>query len=42
MLRRAADLIGAHQVLFVSHTPELQELADARIHIADGRAEVIS
>lgn len=40
MLRRAAELTGAAQVLFVSHSPELQELADARIHIADGRVEV--
>lgn len=37
MLRRAAELTGATQVLYVSHSPELQELADARIHIEDGR-----
>lgn len=41
MLRRAAELIGASQVLFVSHTPELQELADARIHVEGGTATVI-
>ena len=40
MLRRAADLVGARQVLFVSHSPELQELADARIVVAGGRVEV--
>lgn len=33
MLRRAAQLIGAHRVLFVTHNPELQELADSRITI---------
>ncbi len=41
MLRRAADLTGAAQVLYVSHTPEIQELADARIHIEDGRVKVV-
>lgn len=41
MLRRAALLIGASQCLFVSHSAELQELADARIHVADGCATVI-
>lgn len=40
MLRRAASQIGADKVLFVSHTPELQELADARIVVANGTAEV--
>lgn len=33
MLRRAAGLVGAHRVLFVSHTPELVELADGRIEL---------
>lgn len=41
MLRRAAEFIGADKVLFVSHSAELQELADARIHVADGCATVI-
>ncbi len=40
MLRRAADLVGASHVLFVSHSPEVQELADARLHVEDGRVEV--
>ena len=40
MLRRAADLVGAHRVLFVSHDPELQEMADSRVRVADGRLEV--
>lgn len=42
MLRRAAKLIGADKVLFVSHTPELQELADARIHVSGGTVEVMA
>jgi exonuclease SbcC len=35
MLRRAAGLIGAHRVLFVSHDVSLQALADSRITITD-------
>lgn len=42
MLRRAAVIVGASKVLFISHTPELQELADGRIHVADGKVEVMS
>lgn len=33
MLRRAAQLIGARHVLFVSHSPEVVEMADARIEV---------
>ena len=40
MLRRAAELVGARQVLFVSHSPELAELADARIVVGGGTAVV--
>ncbi|WP_394849811.1 hypothetical protein LZC95_20430 [Pendulispora brunnea] len=40
MLRRAADLAGARQVLFVSHNPEIQELADVRLDVANGRVSV--
>lgn len=40
MLRRAADLIDAGQVLFVSHQPDIASLADARIVVADGRVTV--
>lgn len=40
MLRRAADLVGAHRVLFVSHDEQLQEMADARVRVAGGRVEV--
>jgi len=40
MLRRAADIVGARQGLFVSHSQDVQELADARIHVADGKVRV--
>lgn len=40
MLRRAAELVGARQCLFVTHVPELAELADARIVVAGGTAVV--
>lgn len=33
-------LVGASQVLFVSHAADVQELADARIVIADGKVRV--
>lgn len=42
MLRRAAQQIGASRVLFVAHNPEIQEMADARIVVADGRVQVRS
>lgn len=35
MLRRAAGLIGAHRVLYVSHDATLQAMADSRITITD-------
>lgn len=41
MLRRAAATIGADRILYVSHTPELQALADGRIHVGDGTAKVV-
>lgn len=40
MLRRAADIIGASKVLLVSHSEEVQQLADSRLHVANGRVEV--
>lgn len=40
MLRRAADIVDASHVLFVSHSPEVQDLADARIVVRDGKVEV--
>lgn len=36
MLRRAAGQIGADRVLFVSHSREVQELADAMIEVGNG------
>jgi DNA repair protein SbcC/Rad50 len=37
MLRRAAELVGAPQVLFVAHDPALWEMADDRIDLGPGR-----
>ncbi len=42
MLRKAAASIGADKVLYVSHDPELQALADARIVIEDGCLRVVA
>jgi exonuclease SbcC len=42
MLRMAAKLTKADRVLYVSHVPELVELADARIVVKGGRVEVVS
>lgn len=40
MLRRAAEMIGADKVLVVSHNPEVREMADSVLWVADGRVEV--
>jgi len=40
MLRRAADAIGVEKLLFVSHSPDVQDQADAQILISDGSVEV--
>lgn len=40
MLRQAASKIGASKVLFVSHSREVWELADARIEVRDGKLTV--
>ena len=40
MVRRAKEIIGARQVLFISHLPRLIELADAILNVKDGRVEV--
>lgn len=42
MLRRAAEYVGAKNVLLVSHSPAVQDLADARILVKDGKLEVVS
>lgn len=41
MLRRAAEMIDA-RVLLVSHSPEVQELADCTVIVRDGGVEVLS
>ena len=40
MLRRAVELVGASRCLLVSHNPEVAELCDARLVVADGRVEL--
>lgn len=40
MLRRAAEIVGASKVLYVSHVPAIAEMADARIVVAGGTAVV--
>lgn len=40
MLRRAQKMIGARQVLLVSHMPEVQQLCDARLLVANGTVEI--
>lgn len=40
MLRRAAELVGASKVLFVSHNAEARDLADAIVWVRDGKVEV--
>jgi len=42
MLRRAADHVGAKNVLLVSHSTAVQDLADARILVKGGKLEVVS
>jgi DNA repair protein SbcC/Rad50 len=36
MMRRAVELTGADRLLFVSHSPEVVEMADARIAVGEG------
>ncbi len=40
MLRMAAKMIGADKVLMVTHSPEIQEMCDVRLLIADGKVAV--
>lgn len=40
MLRMAADIVGASQVLFVSHSDQIQAMADARILIENGKVSI--
>ena len=36
MLRRALDLGGVHQIIFISHTPLVWQLADQILSVGDG------
>jgi exonuclease SbcC len=40
MLRRAVDLGGFHQVIFICHTPLVWELADQILTVGDGHVVV--
>ena len=41
MLRRAREIGGFHQLLWVTHSPNAREIADAEIHVTDeGRIEI--
>jgi len=40
MLRRAADIVGASHVVYVSHASEVQDMADAKILIEDGSIRI--
>ncbi len=40
MMRRARELGGFHQVVFVSHSPEVWESADVRLEVAGGTVKV--
>jgi exonuclease SbcC len=42
MLRKACEMVGASKILFVSHNPEAQELADSVVRInEDGTLDVV-
>lgn len=40
MLRRAAEILHPSKILFVSHSPEIQELADATLVVSNGQVTV--
>lgn len=40
MLRRALELGGFHQLIFIAHQEDLWQAADARVMVRDGQAEV--
>jgi len=42
MLRRAADILGASHVLFVSHSPEVVDLADAKLLVSNGTVTLVA
>jgi ABC-type lipoprotein export system ATPase subunit len=41
MLRRAMEIGGFYQVVFISHTPGVWELADRVVEIKDGKVKVV-
>jgi exonuclease SbcC len=41
MLRKLRELSGAEQVVFITHRPELAEMADAVVRVAGGQVESI-
>ena len=41
MLRRAMDLGGFHQVIFICHTPLVGELADSILSVHEGQVFVV-
>ena len=41
MLRKVLQLGGYHQILFISHNPDAAALADAQLHVHDGRVDVV-
>ena len=40
MLRRAAEIVGSPLVLYITHDKSLQDMADHRIEVANGRVSV--
>jgi hypothetical protein len=40
MIRKAVDIVGADKVLYVSHDPGAQSLADARVMVTKDRVWV--
>lgn len=41
MLRKVQALGGIRQILFISHDPEAQALADAQVRVADGQVSIV-
>jgi len=41
MLRRAMEIGGFYQVVFVSHAPGVWELADRVVEVKDGRVKIL-
>jgi exonuclease SbcC len=41
MLRKVLEIAGAKQIVFVSHDPDVQVMADAQVRVGDGAAVVV-